>query len=55
MNYKNINFKSTNYVKFKGDNKEREDCMYLEVGREVVASGWKLLIGLSLSLPWKLR
>jgi hypothetical protein len=55
VNCKNINFKSTNYVKFKGDNEEREDCMYLEVGSEVVAGGWKLLIGLSLGSPWKLR
>lgn len=28
VNCKNINFKSTNYVKFKGDNEEREDCTY---------------------------
>ena len=55
MNCKNINFKSTNYVKFKGDNEEREDCTYLEVGREVVVGGWKPLIGLSPSSPWKLQ
>jgi hypothetical protein len=53
-NCKNINFKSTNYVKFKGDNEEREDCTYLEVGREVMADGWKPLIGLSPGSPWKL-
>jgi hypothetical protein len=55
VNCKNINFKSTNYVKFEGDNEERKDCTYLEVGREVVAGGWKPLIVLSPGSPWKLR
>jgi hypothetical protein len=55
VNCKNINFKSTNYVKIIGDNEEREDCTYLEVGKEVVAREWKPLIGLSPGLPWKLR